>query len=65
MLYENFSKTLKKIMIDKEIIMKDIAERLGESTQNVSAKINRQTIRLMDAEKILDTLGYELVIKEK
>ncbi|AOY76890.1 hypothetical protein [Clostridium formicaceticum] len=65
MLYENFSKTIKKIMIDEETGTKEIAEKLGESQQNVIGKINRETIRLMDVERILDAIGYELVIQKK
>lgn len=65
MIYENFSKTIKKLMIDCEVSTKQIANIIGESQQNVIGKINRESIRLMDAEKILDAIGYELVIKKK
>lgn len=65
MIYETFSKTVKKLMIDTDIGTKEVAEKIGESQQNIIGKINRETIRLMDAEKILDAIGYELVIKKK
>ncbi|MFW6016268.1 MAG: XRE family transcriptional regulator [bacterium] len=65
MIYRDFKKTIKKLMIETEIGTKEIAEKLGESQQNIIGKINRETIRLMDAEKILDALGYKLTIKDK
>ncbi|WIF94292.1 hypothetical protein [Caminicella sporogenes] len=65
MIYKNFSKIVKKLLIDKEMTLKQIADTLGESQQNINGKINRETIRLMDAERILDAIGYKLVIKEK
>ncbi|CAK7084448.1 hypothetical protein [Tissierella sp.] len=65
MLYQNFSKTVKKLMIDSDVGTKEIAEKIEESQQNVIGKIKRKTIRLMDAEKILDAIGYELTINKK
>ena len=65
MIYEDFTKTIKKILIDYDISSKQIAEKLGESQQNIIGKINRDTIRLMDAEKILDAAGFELKIQKK
>jgi len=65
MLYEDFSKKIKKLMIDTEITAKEIAEQLGESQANIINKINRPTIRLMDAERILNVLGYEIALANK
>lgn len=65
MIYKDFSKTIKKLIIDEDTSTKEIADSIGESQQNVIGKINRETIRLMDAEKILDAIGYELAIKKK
>lgn len=65
MIYQDFSKTIKKLIIDSDIGTKQISETLGESQQNIIGKINRESIRLMDAEKILDALGYELRIEKK
>jgi len=65
MLYEDFTKKIRKLMIDNDIAAKDIAEKLGESQANIIGKINRSTIRLMDAEKILDAIGYEIGLISK
>lgn len=65
MLYETLNKKIKILMIEEEINIKDISEKLKESPQNVNQKIGRKTIRLMDAERVLDVLGYKLSIEKK
>lgn len=65
MLYTDFNKTIKKILIDRDLSLKDIAEKIGDSSQNLVQKLNRETIRLQDAEKILDALNLKLEIVDK
>lgn len=62
MIYKTFSKDIRKMFIDNNIGTKEVSELLGESQQNIIGKINRESIRLMDVEKILDVMGYELKI---
>lgn len=65
MLYNDFDKTVKKLLIDNDMQLKDVAEILNESQQNISNKLSRKTIRLVDAERILNAIGYKLVIQKK
>lgn len=65
MLYKDFDKTVKKLLIDNDVQLKQVADSLGESQQNLNGKLKRETIRLMDAEKILEAIGYELTINKK
>ena len=65
MLHEKFEKTVRKILIDKEINISKLSEMLGESQANVGQKLKRKTIRLLDAEKILNVLGYDLIIRKR
>lgn len=65
MIYKDFDKTVKKLLIDNDIQLNQVAHKLGESPQNLNGKLNRETIRLVDAEKILDAIGYELTINKK
>lgn len=65
MIHTEFEKTLKKILIDKDMTISSFAESIGDSKQNLSQKLKRGTIRLKEAEELLDSLGYDLVIKKK
>ena len=56
---------MRKILIDKEINISKLSEMLGESQANVGQKLKRKTIRLLDAEKILNVLGYDLIIRKR
>ena len=47
------------------IVDKDIADKLGCSQQNISNKLVKGSIRLVDFENILNLYGYHLKIVKK
>ena len=59
----NIEKEIKKILLDEDIEIKELARRLNTSQQNMSAKLKRNNFTTEDIEKILDVLGYELKIE--
>ena len=56
-------KEIRKILLDEDIEIKELARRLNTSQQNMSAKLKRNNFTTKDIEKILDVLGYELKIE--
>ena len=65
MLHKEFRKIVLKILIEKDMTLKELSEILGESQQNLSQKLKRESIKLLDVEKILDALDYDIIIKKK
>ena len=59
----NIEKEIRKILLDEDIEIKELARRLNTSQQNMSAKLKRNNFTTKDIEKILDALGYELKIE--
>ena len=59
----NIEKEIKKILLDEDIEIKELARRLNTSQQNISAKLKRNNFTTKDIEKILNVLGYELKIQ--
>ena len=59
----NIEKEIKKILLDEDIEIKELARRLNTSQQNISAKLKRNNFTIKDIEKILNVLGYELKIQ--
>ena len=59
----NIEKEIRKILLDEDIEIKELARRLNTSQQNVSAKLKRNNFTTKDIEKILNVLGYELKIE--
>lgn len=43
----------------------DLAEKLGVTQQNVSAKLKKNDMRISEIEKILGVLGYKLNVEFK
>lgn len=54
------SKTIKKIMLDKNITVKALAEKLGMTPQVLSNKLYRDTFTYNDYVKIADVLGCDV-----
>ena len=54
------SKTIKKIMLDKDISVKDLAQKLGCSPQVLSNKLYRDTFSYADYIKIADLLDCDV-----
>ena len=61
----DIAKEIKKILIDKDMTLTDIAEKLGVTQQNVSAKLKKNDMRISEIEKILGVLGYKLDVEFK
>ena len=59
----NIEKEIRKILLDEDIEIKELARRLNTSQQNMSAKLKRNNFSTKDIEKILNVLGYELKIE--
>ena len=59
----NIEKEIRKILLDEDVEIKELARRLNTSQQNISAKLKRNNFTTKDIEKILDVLGYELKIE--
>lgn len=59
----NIEKEIRKILLDEDIEIKELARRLNTSQQNMSAKLKRNNFTTKDIEKILNVLGYELKIE--
>ena len=59
----NIEKEIRKILLDEDIGIKELARRLNTSQQNISAKLKRNNFTVKDVEKILDVLGFELKIE--
>lgn len=61
----DIAKGIKKILIDKDMTLTDLAEKLGVTQQNVSAKLKKNDMRISEIEKILGVLGYKLDVEFK
>ena len=59
----NIEKEIRKILLDEDIEIKELASRLNTSQQNISAKLKRNNFTVKDVGKILNVLGYELKIE--
>lgn len=59
----NIEKEIKKILIEKDMLLKDLAEKLGVSYQNLYNKMQRNNFRVSELEEILNALGYDLELK--
>ena len=59
----NIEKEIRKILLDEDLEIKELARRLNTSQQNISAKLKRNNFTTKDIEKILNVLGYELKIE--
>ena len=59
----NIEKEIRKILLDEDVEIKELARRLNTSQQNISAKLKRNNFTTKDIEKILNVLGYELKIE--
>lgn len=54
---------IRKLMIDKDIKLKELAERIGNSSSNLSNKLNRNDLYTKDLKKIAEALECELIIE--
>ena len=58
----DIEKEIKKILIDKDMTVSDLAEELGTSKQNLNIKLKRKDMMLSYFNKILNVLGFKIAI---
>ena len=63
--YENNKQVvleIKKLMLEKKVSQRQIAERLNITPQGFTKLINKKNFSFEDAQKILNSMGYQLTI---
>ena len=53
---------IKKLMLEKQISQREIAEKLGIKPQGLTKLLTKKNFGFEDAEKVLSALGYDLVL---
>lgn len=61
----DIEKEIRKILVDEEMSVTDLAESIGTSRQNLNNKLKRKDMKVSDFINILDILGYEIKFKKK
>lgn len=59
----NISKKIKKLLIDEDITVKELASRLDTVPTNISNKLSRGDMKVSDVENIANVLGYKVKLK--
>lgn len=62
---EQFTKDIKKLLIDCDLTVTEAGELIGNSQQNLSKKINNASFGYVDFVNLLDVLGYEVIWVKK
>ena len=58
-------KQIKQAMLEKNIKVSDLAEKIGMKPQPLSTKLYRDTMSYSDVEKIADALGCDVRIVDR
>lgn len=53
---------IKKLMLEKQISQREIAEQLNIKPQGLTKLLNKKNFGFEDAQKVLSAMGYDLVI---
>lgn len=53
---------IKKLMLENHISQREIAERLNIKPQGLTKMLTKKNFGFEDAQKILSTMGYQLVL---
>ena len=53
---------IKKLMLEKQISQREIAEKLGIKPQGLTKLLTKKNFGFEDAEKILSSIGYKLIL---
>ena len=53
---------IKKLMLEKQISQREIAEKLNIKPQGLTKLINKKNFGFEEAQKILSAMGYDLII---
>ena len=59
---EQLKKEFKKIVIDENLTMQEVAKRCNLSPQILQNRFSNSRVALTDLKKFLDAIGYELQI---
>lgn len=59
------SKQIKQVMIEKNIKINELAEKIGMNPQPLSNKLYRDTMSYTDVEKLADALGCDVKIVDR
>ena len=52
---------IKKLMLEKQISQREIAEQLNIKPQGLTKLLNKKNFGFEDAQKVLSAMGYDLV----
>ena len=62
----DLEKEIKKMLIDHDMSVTDLAEKLDTTRQNLNNKLKRKDMKVSDLNAILEVLGYRIeFVKEK
>lgn len=61
----DITKIIKKILIDENVTVSELANRLNTTQPNLSAKFKRNDFRISEIEEIAAALGYSLNLEIK
>ena len=61
----DITKIIKKILIDENVTVSELANRLNTTQPNLSAKFRRNDFRISEIEEIAAALGYSLNLEIK
>lgn len=53
---------IKKLMLEKQISQREIAEQLNIKPQGLAKLLNKKNFGFEDAQKVLSAMGYDLII---
>ena len=56
---------IKQILIDKNMTQKDMADMHGDLYQTWANKMNRNTMKFSEVEKIMDELGCDIIFVDR
>lgn len=59
------TKQIKQVMIEKNIKVNELAEKIGMKPQPLSTKLYRDTMSYSDVEQIADALGCDVKIVDR
>lgn len=58
----DIAKEIRKIMIDEDVTLTSLAEKLNVTQQNMSAKFKKNDFRISELNSIAEAIGYEVNI---
>lgn len=54
---------IKKLMLEKKVTQREIADKLGIKPQGLTKLLNKKNFGFEDAKKVLSAMGYNLLIE--